>query len=204
MLIKLALQNIREKKLRTFFAGLSISIGTASLILFMGLSAGVQNATFEEIEKNNPLTQIEVRAKNDNNGVVSFLTKSLNRLTKNSYTEIAAIDGVKKINPEIQFDNFASVEANLLGFSLITDSAIFGVPKDYITNDLNIPSTWDKTIEPYPAIVPRKVLDLYNFTIAAPQGLPTLSEDKLLGKQLTLYPNYSTFFPGLNSVLVRS
>ncbi len=196
MLTKLALQNIKEKKFRTLLASLSIAIGTASLIVFLGLSSGIKSATFEEIEKKSPLTQITVRPKTDETGVVAFLTRSEEgKLSEQSIEQISKIDGIKEIHPEIQFNNFASLEVSLLGMSLITDTMVFGVPENFIQGDLQNPEVWRKTEEPYPALIPRKILDLYNLTVATPQNLPLMSEGSLLGKEITLYPNYSTFFP---------
>ncbi len=199
MLIKLALQNIKEKKLRTFLASLSIAIGTTSFILFLGLSAGIKNSTFEELEKKNPLTQITVRPNIEDSSLISFISRSSEGdLTQNTLEKISKIEGVKVIHPEIQFNNFASLEASLLGFSLITDTMIFGVPEKFIQDDIKEKELWEKTQEPFPCLIPRKLLDLYNMAVAYPQGLPTISEESLLGKELSLYPNYSTFFPGMN------
>lgn len=196
MLLTLALQNIRERKLRTLLASLSITIGIASLIVFLGLSNGIEKATFDEMEKTSPLTQITVRPNIEKTGVISFLTKSEEgKLTDESIAQISKIDGVKEIYTEIQFNNFASLEVQLLGMSLITDTMVFGVPKNFIIKDLKTESSWQTDKEPYPALIPRKILDLYNLTVASPQNLPPISEDGLLGKELTLYPNYSTFFP---------
>lgn len=201
MLLQLAIQNIKEKKLRTFLASLSIAIGTASLVLFLGLSNGIKNATFEEIEKKSPLTQITVRPNIEDTSIVKFITTSdEGKLTQKSIDEISKIKDVVAIYPETQFNNFASLEAKLLGLNFITDAMIFGVPKDFIKNDVKNMKTWENAKEPYPALIPRKLLDLYNITIASPQGLPTLSEEKLLGKEIILYPNYSTFFPGMNTI----
>ncbi len=206
MLTQLALQNIRRKKFRTFLASLSIAIGTASLILFLGLSNGIREATFEEIEKKSPLTQITVHPKVEDAGIVSFLAKSdENKLNQQTIKEISEIEGVKAIYPEIQFNNFSSLEASLLGFSLITDTMVFGMPTGFIEDDLSASSDnenpaeiWKRKEQPYPALIPRRILDLYNLGIAIPRGLPTVSEESLLGKDLKLYPNYSTFFPGLD------
>jgi ABC-type antimicrobial peptide transport system permease subunit len=202
MLIKLALKNIKLKAFRTFLASLSITIASISLILFLGLSAGIQQASFEELEKKNPLTQITVRPNIEDAGLLSFISRSEEGdLTPETLQKILLIDGVKTVHPEIQFNNFASLEANLLGFSFITDSMLFGVPKEFIEQDLQNPELWDQDREPYPCLIPRKLLDLYNMAIAYPQGLPTISEESLLGKELSLYPNYSSFFPGMNEKL---
>lgn len=198
-ILKLAIQNLKHRKFRTFIASISVTIGAASLLVFLGLSNGIQNATFDEIEKSNPLTQIKVSPQSDSSNVISFISNlNAQGILKSDIKKFEAIKNVEKVIPETQFTSFASFEAQLLGFSIITDGMLFGLPKEFIEEDLVNPEVWDKKKEPYPAIIPRKILDLYNLTIAGPQNLPNLNEENLIGKDITFYPNYSTFFPGLN------
>ncbi|MEK7672547.1 MAG: FtsX-like permease family protein [Patescibacteria group bacterium] len=194
-MLKLAIKNIKERKFRSLLASFTIAIGTASLIVFLGLSDGIKQATFSELEKQSPLNQITVRPNNEKASPLSFIGSSKNKITDETIAQIAKIDGVTKVYPEIQYSNFSSLEIELLGESLVTDTMLFGVPKGFIENDLENPEDWDKTSEPYPVIVPRKLLDLYNLTVATSQDLPKLSEEILIGARPTLYPNYSTFFP---------
>lgn len=191
----LACQNLKEKKFRTLLASLSIAIGTASLIIFLGLGNGIQQATFNELEKKSPLTQITVQPDTEKTGVISLLSHSdKGKLNDDSIKQIAGIPGVKNIYPETQYNNFSSLEIPIFGMTLSTETMAFGVPKDFIKNDLRSSEIWNKNEEPYPTIIPRKLLDLYNLTVASPQGLPLMSEENLIGKELTFYPNYSTLF----------
>ncbi len=195
-MLTLALQNITERKSRVILASLSIAIGTASLIVFLGLSNGIEQATFSELEKKSPLTQITVSPNTKKTGIISLLNKTSDgKLNKETIEQISKINGVKNIYPEIQFNNFASLEVPIFGMTLATETMIFGVPAEFIENDIGSQKIWNKNEEPYPAIIPRKLLDLYNLAVASPQNLPPLSEDGLIGKELTLFPNYSTFFP---------
>ncbi|MBT7736920.1 ABC transporter permease [Candidatus Peregrinibacteria bacterium] len=197
-MINLVLKNIKEKSARALLAGLSIIIATASLTFFFGLENGIRNATFEELEKKSPLTQITVRPSIEDTGIISFLNKSdKGKITSDKINEIEKISGVKEVYPEIQFNNFASLEASIFGFGFETDAMLFGVPYNFINADIQTSTNWSKS-DPYPTIIPKKLLDLYNIALAAPQGLPLLSEDGLIGKEIILYPNYSTFFPGMN------
>jgi len=82
----------------------------------------------------------------------------------------------------------------LTGIGVLTDSMIFGVPYEFIKDEIPNPEIWEKTEEPYPAILPRKILELYNLSVASPQSLPLLSEKDLIGKEIIFYPRYSTFF----------
>jgi len=201
MLLNLSLQNIKERKFRSILGIISIAIGVASIVVFLGLSNGIKTATFKEMEKGSPLTQITVHPNTNKSGVVSLLnTSGGNRLGKSAIENISKISGVKKVYPEIQFNEFASLEAGILGFSFITDSMLFGIPEEFLQNDIpectNVPcAKWNVNSPPYPAIIPRKLLDMYNFALAIPQGLPLLNEKNLIGKKIMLYPKYSTFFP---------
>lgn len=196
MLIKLITKNIWEKRKRNLIAILSIVIGVSSFLSFLSLENGIRNASFQQAESKTSLNQIIVRPKIESSGVISLFQKGKNRITEEKIQQIKGIEGVAKVYPETQFNSFASLEANILGFSMITDAMIFGVPKELMEKDIKL---IQKADYPYPALVPRKLLDLYNFAIAYPQGLPTMSEDQLIGKSIILYPNYSTFFPSMNS-----
>jgi len=201
MLLNLSIQNIKEKKFRSILGIISIAIGVASIVVFLGLSNGIQTATFKEMEKGSPLTQITVHPNTNKSGVISLLnTSGGNRLDKSAIDKISSISGVKKVYPEIQFNEFASLEAGVFGFSFLTDAMLFGLPEEFLKEDIQgcteIPCpTWHTDKSPYPTIIPRKLLDMYNFALAIPQGLPLLSEKNLIGKKIILYPKYSTFFP---------
>ncbi|MBI4975501.1 FtsX-like permease family protein [Candidatus Peregrinibacteria bacterium] len=199
-MINLAIKNIKEKKLQVLLAVTSIAISTASLTIFLSLSQGIKQSSFQELEKKSPLTQITIRPNLEKAGIISFLTQSqIGKLNKSTVDEISKIKGIKEVYPETQFNHFASLEADLLGTSLLTDTMIFGLPYNFIKDDIDTRVTWDNSKEPYPAIIPRKILELYNLGVALPQGLPVISEQNLTGKELTIYPNYSTLFPSMNS-----
>ncbi len=194
-MISIALRSIIAHRSRTLLSIISIAIGVASVFLFVSLINGINKASTEATAKQNPLNQIIVRPRLDKTGLVSFLTKSeKGRLTDQTIEDIKKINGIKNIYPEIQFGNFASIEVKLAGIGVLTDSMIFGVPYEFIKEEIPSESTWKTSEEPYPAILPRKILELYNLSVASPQGLPLLSEKDLIGKEMIFYPRYSTFF----------
>lgn len=194
-MISIALRSIIAHRSRTTLSILSIAIGVASIFLFVTLINGINKASTEATAKQNPLNQIIVRPRLDKTGLVSFLTKSeTGHLTDKTIEDIKKIDGIKNIYPEIQFGNFASVEVKLIGIGVLTDAMVFGVPYEFIKDEIPNEETWKTNTEPYPAILPRKILELYNLSVASPQGLPLISEKDLIGKEMIFYPKYSTFF----------
>ena len=139
-MIKLVLRNIKEKSSRTLLAALSIVIATAALTVFLGLENGIRNATFEDLEKKSPLTQITVRPNVETTGIISFLGRSdKGKITSEKISEIEGISGVSEVYPEMQFNNFASLRAGIFGFEFETDAMLFGVPYNFIKDDLEDP-----------------------------------------------------------------
>lgn len=198
-MLSLAIKNIVQRKSRTFLAGVTVVIAIGSLTVFLALSNGVKQATFAEMQESTPLTQIVVLPNIEDRGLLSFITQSdKSNITNETIEKISTINGIKEVYPEIQLKNFASLETSVLSLNLMTDSMVFGVKKQFIENELENPDIWDQKIEPYPVIIPKKILDIYNFTIAIPQGLPTLTQDYLIGKEIILYPGYSMFFPQIS------
>jgi len=194
-MISIAIRSLIAHRSRTTLSIISIAIGVASIFLFVTMINGINKASTEQTAKQNPLNQIIVRPRLDKTGLVSFLTKSeKGKLTDQTIEDIKKINGIKNIYPEIQFGNFSSIEVQLIGIGVLTDAMVFGVPYEFIKDEIPNEETWKSSEEPYPAILPRKILELYNLSVASPQGLPLLSEENLIGKEMIFYPRFSTFF----------
>src|SRR3989338_7718722 len=101
-MISIAIRSIIAHRSRTILSILSITIGVASIFLFVTLINGINKASTEATAKQNPLNQIIVRPRLDKTGLVSFLTKSeKGKLTDETIEDIKKIDGIKNIYPEI-------------------------------------------------------------------------------------------------------
>lgn len=198
-MIKLALQNLKEQKIPVLLGIFSITIASASIMLLWGIQNGISYSAISEARKNNPENQLIIRQKSEPNKLSSLIPGlSQKKLVNEDLTKISELEGIEKIYPESFFLGIASIEVNALGLNLITDSMIFGLPFEFIKENTSLTAAeWSDTKSPYPVIIPRRILDLYNLTLAPAQGLPTLTEKDLIGKSLTLYPNYSSFFPNL-------
>lgn len=199
MLLKLALKNIREEKFPFILGLISITIASTTLLLFLGISSSIKNTTFAQLEKSNPLSQITIHKTGKKSSLTSFFLGLNNqKITPAEIAEIKKITGVKRVFAEINYTSVASVEINALGLDLISDSMIFGLETDFIKESLaeSAVEKWQNPDrEPYPVLIPRRILELYNLTLAPSQNLPQIDEKKLIGKEITLYPNFSSFFP---------
>ncbi|PKL36288.1 hypothetical protein CVV38_00045 [Candidatus Peregrinibacteria bacterium HGW-Peregrinibacteria-1] len=172
----------------------SLIIAVTSLSFFLNIKTGIETATFQQLQQNTSHTEIRVLPDIQNTGTLSFLTAKVNKFSPETITQISQLNNVESVYPETQLDGFASVQGSVFGINLITDAMIYGVPYEFVSQDISTPETWSTTEQPYPAIIPRKILDLYNLGVSAPRNLPIISEEILIGKELTLFPNHSTLF----------
>jgi putative ABC transport system permease protein len=198
---KLALKNLASRKTRTFLTALGICVGIASLVLLLALSAGIRKAIFQNITSGNPLTQITVQPKSSNSGFLKLLQNdNKNKITPEMLQKINQLPHVQSVYPEMIFSNIASLEVNIWSQVFQTDTMIFGVPYEFIAADFKgTKADWEQAASPYPAIVSRKIIDLYNFTVAPTNNLPNFTEKDITGTNITILPNQSTFFPQLGS-----
>jgi len=204
---KLALKNLLNQKLRTFLTTLGLCVGIGSLVVFTGLSSGLRQAIYTNILSNGPLTELTVQTKSSGGGILNLLPTSQNnsKITPQMMSDIQKIPHVSKVYPEMNYGNISSLQISIFGQTFQTDTMIFGLPTEYIQDTLSTPELqqqWADAIKnypavPYPAIISRRIIDLYNFTIASSSKLPHLSEKDLTGLSLTVLPDESTF---LNSV----
>ncbi len=209
MYYRLALKNLMSQRLRTFLTTLGLMVGIASLVVFTGLSSGLHQAIYTNILDTGPLTELTVQGKNAGNALLSLIPTSeiKARITPDMTKQIEKIPHVTGVFPEMSYNNVSSLQIGLVGQTFQTDTMIFGLPTDYIQDTLDTPqlqSEWNDAVanypeQPYPAILSRRIIDLYNFTIANSTSLPHLTEKDLTGIEFTLLPDESTFLNNINT-----
>ena len=59
-LLRMSVNNLRRRKLRTFLTVLGVVIGTASIVVMISLGLGMNKANMEQIERYGGLTTINV------------------------------------------------------------------------------------------------------------------------------------------------
>lgn len=203
MYYRLALKNLGSQRLRTALTTLGLTVGIGSLVVFTGLSAGLHQAIYANILNTGPLTELTVQSKNTGNSLLNLVPMSQTRshVTPEIMEQIRKIPHVSKVYPEMNYNNVSSLQLGLAGQTFQTDIMIFGLPSEYIQDTLNTPelqAQWKNAVEnypsaPYPAILSRRIIDLYNFTIASSTSLPHLTEKDLIGVGFNVLPDQSTF-----------
>ncbi len=209
MYYRLALKNLLNQRLRTFLTTLGLTVGIASLVVFTGLSSGLRQAIYSNILSNGPLTELTVQGKSPSGGIMNLVptNNAKARISPQTLEEIKKIPHVTQVYPEMNYSNVSSLQISIAGQTFQTDMMIFGLPPEYIQDTLQTPElrqAWmnaekNYPTTPYPAIISRRIIDIYNFTIAASSKLPHLSERDLAGLNLTILPDVSTFFANTGS-----
>ena len=209
MYYRLAIRNLKSQRLRTALTTLGLTVGIGSLVVFTGLSAGLREAIYTNILSNGPLSELTVQGKSSGGSLLNLIptSASKSRVTPQMMEDIQKIPHVTKVYPEMNYGNVSSLQISIAGQTFQTDTMIFGLPTEYIQDTLKTPQQreeWKNAIQNYPgthypAIISRRIIDIYNFTIAASSKLPHLSEKDLTGLDLVVLPDESTFLNNANT-----
>lgn len=185
-------KDLLRRRFETLFSLLGISFAVAALFILFSLQSGIRHALLGE--QGSRLSEITVYA--SSSGVfLNFLnTGSEKTLTPETLQSFEKIPGVIGVKPHMIYGNLASVEMSLGGQKLQTDSLIFGTTE---TRDEGLGLRVEGFAEQsavIPVVISRKLIDLYNLSLAPSGGLPQLSEDTFTGKDITIFPGHSSFF----------
>jgi len=194
-LLKLSLINIKRTKIRSILTASTIIIGITSLFLILTLNAGLKKAVFTTAKQKNPLNQITVYPPASNNIISSVIGAIKNKKINNqSIEEIKKLPHVENIYLETAYIKPSTLEIPIFGRTLQTDSMVFGVPYEFIQEDIKNKEAWTNPKSPYPAIISRKLLDIYNLSVAQTQGIPEITQDLIIGREIDVFLGHSSFF----------
>ncbi len=194
MHLKLAFTNLTRTKIRTLLTGATIVIGISSLFLILALNSGIRKAIFSNVSKSNPLNQITVHPPASDNIFTSLIGSGSGTLNQETIDQIRNLPHVQDVYPETSYIDPSSLEVSVFGHRLQTDSMVFGVPRDFIAEEIKPETEWQNNGQPYPALISRKLLDIYNLSVAQPRDLPQITEDMILGREIDIYLGFSSFF----------
>ncbi len=75
-LLRMSINSLRRRKLRTFLTVLGVLIGTASIVVMISLGLGMQQSLYQEVEQSGGLTSITVTGTDGGDGMMSDSTGS--------------------------------------------------------------------------------------------------------------------------------
>jgi putative ABC transport system permease protein len=189
--------NLKRNKIRSLLTSFAICLSVFCLFLATSLNLGFKQAMRETAEKRSPLNQITIQEKQQGNVVGSLLgTLQDQKITDETIRQISQIRGITAIYGEIPYIKPTSLEVSFLGERLQSDTMVYGLDYNFLKDDLAADTNWQKEIQikPYPAIISKRLLDLYNVSVARPQGIPQLTPDLIIGQEIDLFLGHSSFF----------
>ena len=102
-LLRMSINSLRRRKLRTFLTVLGVLIGTASIVVMISLGLGMQQSLYQEVEQSGGLTSITVTGTEGGDGMMSDSTgadeQSEKRIDDRLVETISKLNHVKLAAP---------------------------------------------------------------------------------------------------------
>ena len=173
---------------RLVTVGSAVAAGVAVLVVLGALGAGVYTGVIQPLMPRLPLDLIRVEPKVLSFGMLAFDSGKLggSSLDDESLQRLSRLDGVAGVYPVVGagFPLRAQGGAEILGRGIRTDLFATGIDPALVAGDVAPGHTFedpgpDGTV--IPVLVARRLLDLYNTTVAAAIGRPRLSAEAVVG-----------------------
>lgn len=187
-IFQLAFTNLQTKKLRTFLAVLSVGIGIAVMFFFLSFTEGVKKIALDELGRFMNPKQLIVNYDYQNAGLFQVENNQTLRLDQGLVEKIKSLEGVAKVSPQLTFKIPTMLEVDFWDKFFQTDVPVYGLDFDFLGVQTNLEGNF------LPVVVSEKLLDAYNMSLAESTGLPRLSPEGLVGRDLDLILGKSSFF----------
>jgi ABC-type antimicrobial peptide transport system permease subunit len=180
-------RNLVRSRKRAALVGSMITSGVAALLILGALSLGIIENVVTPLLPKLPVGLIRVEPKVLGLGMFAFDNKALGGgLDEKSVARLRQHPGVNKVYEVIGagFPLRAQGGARLLGRGIRTDLFATGVPEALVKKDVaegyefKDPGPKGEII---PVLISRRLLDLYNTTVAQALGQPKLTQEAIIG-----------------------
>lgn len=182
---RLLLRDLARSKGRLLGVGLAVSASVAVLVLLGAVAAGVRVHVIEPLLPQLPLELLKVEPKTVSLGMLAFDAGDLGGgMSEAAVEDLARIDGVEAAFPVLgaRIPLRAEGGEGFIGKRLRTDIFATGVPLELVEDEVAEGETFEDDPDgPVPVIVARRLLELYNTTVAPALDKPKLSERMVVG-----------------------
>ena len=203
-------RNLVRSRKRVVMVGTMITFGVAALFVLGSLSLGVEKHVVTPLLPKLPVGLIRVEPKVLGLGMFAFDNKALGGgLDEKSLSRLREHPGVQQVHEVIgaAFPVRAQGGAKLLGRGIRTDLFATGVAEALVKEDIapgydfKDPGPQGKVI---PVLVARRLLDLYNTTVAQALGQAKLTKEAIIGfsAQIVLGSSYVRGTPDPSKVQI--
>lgn len=183
----LLLRDLARSKRRLAMVGSLVAAGVFVIVLFGAIGAGLYRGLVEPLLPKLPLEILKVESKVLSLGVFAFDTSSLGGgLDDAAVRRLETIEGVEAVYPMVGagFPLRAEGGERFLGRSIRTDLFATGLDPELVAGDVAPGHRFEDPgpqAQVVPVLVARRLLELYNSTVAPAIQKPRLSEEAVIG-----------------------
>lgn len=112
-LLRMSINSLKRRKLRTFLTVLGVVIGTASIVVMISLGLGLQESMYAEVEKNGGTTGLTVTGRQEGSMESSGSSgdasgeKEKKYVTDDLIKELRSLEHVKSVEPVLNLSAVA-------------------------------------------------------------------------------------------------
>ncbi len=187
---KLLQHDLVRHRRKLSVVGGAVAMSVAVVMLLGSVAAGLYLGVVKPLLPKLPLGLLQVESKTMSVGLFAFdSAKFGGGLDQAALKRIKRIDGVAEVYPTMgaAFPMRASGGEGFIGRRLRTDVFGTGVSEELVKDDIAKGYNFqDKPGGPIPVVVSRRLLDLYNTTVAPSLKKPKLSAEMVIGFQFQL------------------
>ncbi len=178
-----------RRRLAVVVIAVAASVGV--VVLLGGLVSGIHRYVVAPLLPELPLDLLKVEPKTLSVGMLAFDSSALSGsgLDDDAIRRLGQIEGVKKVYPVVaaSFPMRAEGGEGFIGHRMMTDVFATGVAPDLVAADIGEGYRFEEGGgDKVPVLVARRLLDLYNTTIATAIDKPRLSPDMVIGFEFEL------------------
>jgi len=183
--LPLAADNLRRNRFFLFVALLGVACGVAVLTFFVGLGLGIRENVIPRLFDTLPETRLKVTTEAVDLGLLGLAFGDMGRGPKLNPAlagELSALSGVERVYSEMNVTFPIKASGNLFGHRMAVDLIATGLDPAEVAGELETPERFVfKETGVVPVVISRRLLDLYNSTLAPMNKLPELKEATVKG-----------------------
>lgn len=200
-------RDLARSRRRLTMVSVAVAASVAVVVLFVALGLGLHQNVVAPLLPRLPLDLLHVEPRTVSVGLLAFDSGKLlgGGLDAQAVERLRRIEGVQKVYPVVSaaFPMHAEGGEGFLGRRLRTDVFATGVDPELVQKDIARGYSFEDRAEgKIPVLVSRRLLDLYNTTVAPAIEKPRLSAEMVVGFefQITLGASYSRGTPDPDKV----
>ena len=199
-------RDLARSRGRLLIASLAVAGSVALVVILTGVALGLYRGVVGPLLPRLPLDLLKVEPRTVSVGLMAFDASALaGGLDDSTIERLKRIDGVKEVHPVVgaAFPMRAEGGEGFIGKRLRTDVFATGVPPELVEKDVADGYSFEGVDNgKVPVVVARRLLELYNTTVAPALAKPKLSEEAVIGFEfvLTVGDSYARGVPDRSKV----